>query len=351
MDIREVKIGYVPYLQDLSQPGDRRRFPYFAKRYNILFEIADINKDYDVIILTAPSNLSLWLDYKKKHSETKFLFEMVDSLIYASGLFNRVFKGVGRYLIRKEKYIHLNYTKLIFHWMKVANVVICSNEVLRQSALKLNKNAVLSPDYLEDEYSFTKQDFNIEGKMKLVWEGQSFVLPHFLHYRKVFREVSAFCELHIISTSKYPVLPKVLFSSTESLLRKLPIKTYYHHWNIDSHCDHLINGDCAVIPLNRRDPFGWNKPANKLISFWFLGLPTITSATPAYQSVMAKAGSDLYCYSVEEWISKLKWIYELSPEERRSISEKNLHFVKENYSDLRLDEIWKNIFQLIGVVS
>jgi len=50
MDFKKLKIGYVPYLRDLSQPGDRRRFPYFAARNHILFEIADIRKNYDIIL-------------------------------------------------------------------------------------------------------------------------------------------------------------------------------------------------------------------------------------------------------------------------------------------------------------
>lgn len=348
MLLKGLRIGYVPYLPDLTQPGDRRRFPYFARRCEIEFEIADYHKKYDIILLTAPSNLSLWLDYKERHPNTRFIFEMVDSLIFAPDLFNWAFKGLGRYLIKKERNLHLNYTKLIYEWIKLADVVVCSNEVLRQQALKLNKHAILSPDYLETEYSITKQTYEIEGKLKLVWEGQSSVLQHFLSFKKVLHEVNSFCELHIISTQKYPVLPKVWYSSSEALLKRLPIKTYFHQWNKNSHCDQLIRGDCAIIPLDKRNPYGWHKPANKLVSFWFLGIPSIVSATPAYKEIMKEAGSDLYCDSTEEWVAKLKWIYEISPEERRSIAERNLQFVKENYSDSRLDIIWSNIMQLVA---
>ena len=41
MNLKELKIGYVPYLPDLSQPADRRRFPFFAKTNNVPFEIAN----------------------------------------------------------------------------------------------------------------------------------------------------------------------------------------------------------------------------------------------------------------------------------------------------------------------
>lgn len=82
MNFKDLKIGYVPYLPDLSQPAYRRRFSYFAKRNNVPFETAATSKAYDIILLTVPANLSGWLNYKKKHAETKFIFEMVASLIF-----------------------------------------------------------------------------------------------------------------------------------------------------------------------------------------------------------------------------------------------------------------------------
>ncbi len=66
MDFKQLRIGYVPYSSDLSQPADRRRFPLFAKNNNVTYEIANVNKVYDIIILPAPANLSKWLIYKKK---------------------------------------------------------------------------------------------------------------------------------------------------------------------------------------------------------------------------------------------------------------------------------------------
>ncbi|MEP6582769.1 MAG: hypothetical protein ABJA90_00825, partial [Ginsengibacter sp.] len=128
---KELNIGYVPYLPDLSQPGDRRRFPYFARRNNVRFEIADENKLYDVILLTASSNLSLWLNYKKKHPGTRFIFEMTDSLIFYSDVFSTLFKGVGRFLLQKEKGLYINYKMLLIKWLSIADVVICSSSELK----------------------------------------------------------------------------------------------------------------------------------------------------------------------------------------------------------------------------
>ncbi len=347
MNLSYNKIGYVPYLPDLSQPGDRRRFPYFAKRKNIEFEVALPGRNYDIILLTAPSDLSLWMEYKKKNPQTKFLFEMVDSLVFHPGLYSKLFKGVGRYLIKKESSLHFNYTKLLLEWIKVADVVICSNTVLRNYVLALNRNAIVSPDYLESEYAISKSDYNISGKMKIVWEGLGVVLPHFLAYKKLFESINDFCELHVITNSTYPVLPKVWYRHVNKFLDKLPISTHYHLWASDTHNKILANGDCAIIPLDKNNQFGWNKPANKLVSFWFAGLPTIVSATPAYKEIMQQAGSDLLCDNIGEWIQKLKWLYNLSADERKSLALRNLSFVKENYSDQKLDEVWESVFRMI----
>ena len=79
---KDLRIGYVPYAPDLSHPDDRGRFPYFAKRNGISYEIANTNKTYDVVLLPAPANLSKWLLYKQRNPRTKFIFLMLDSLIY-----------------------------------------------------------------------------------------------------------------------------------------------------------------------------------------------------------------------------------------------------------------------------
>ncbi len=208
MNFKELKIGYVPYLPDLSQPADRRRFPYFAKRNNVPFEIADKNKSYDIILLTAPANLSGWLIYKKKHPQTKFIFEMVDSLIFSNDLFSSLFTGVGRFILRKEMSLYLNYKKLLVKWLKIADLVLCSSSALKKIVEQWNANVVVSLDYLEDEYKFLKTDFSIEGKLKLVWEGQGIVLRHFVHFTELLRELNSFCELDIITSDTYPLFGK-----------------------------------------------------------------------------------------------------------------------------------------------
>jgi len=348
MDFKKLRIGYVPYLPDLSQPADRRRFPYFAKRNNVPFEVADKNREYDIILLTAPANLSLWLIYKKKHPETKFIFEMVDSLIFDSDTFNILFKGIGRYLLKKESSFYPDYKKLLIKWLKIADVIICSSTELRKIISRWNSNVIVSLDYLQNETKFLKQDYTIKGKMKLVWEGQSVVLPHLLIYKEVFKRINSFCELHIITDKKYPVYGRIYKRDVETIINQLPITTIFHKWQLYNNYNELSQCDCGIIPLDKKNAFGWHKPANKLISFWFTGLPTIVSNTPAYIELMNKAGEKLYCSNNDEWVAKIHQVKDMKAEERSAIAKKNLDFVRNNYSDKALDLIWNQIFERVN---
>ena len=345
MNIKELKIEYVPYLSDLSHPADRRRFPFFASTNGIPFEIADVKKTYDVILLTALSNLSKWLLYKRKHPETKFIFEMVDSLIFPSDIFRTLFKGIGRFVMRKETLLFINHKRLIVKWLKIADVVACSNTELKRNIEQWNKNVVVSLDYLQNEYKFLKTDYTINGKMKLFWEGYGVVLQHFLCFTEVFKQLSSFCELHIITTEKYPLFGNFLHKDVEKILNQLPIKTVFHKWDINKNSEIFRQCDCGIIPLNKKNQFGWHKPANKLISFWFSGLPTLVSDTPAYVELMEDSNSNLYCSNTDEWISKMKWLRDLSNEARKELAMKNLAFANQNFSNETLDKTWQKIFE------
>lgn len=338
-----LKIGYIPYSADLSQPADRRRFPHFAKRKNVHYEIADPKKKYDVIILPAPSNLSKWLLYKKKNPTTIFIFEMVDSLIFPTDIFSKFFKGVGRFLLRKDSLIFFNYRKLIVKWIRMADLVICSSTEIKTSISKWNPNVYVSLDYLQHEYQSKKDDFGIHGKMKLVWEGQGTVLPNFLHFKNLFRQINSFCELHIITTEKYSLWGPFREKDTKIFLGQLPIKTIFHKWEINTKDKILSECDCGIIPLSSKHIFSWHKPANKLISFWFTGLPTIVSNTPAYKELMEAAGENLYCSTIEDWVGKINLIKNMTPLERENISKRDCAFVQKNYSDEALDKVWEEI--------
>ena len=342
---RNLKVGYVPYNADLSHPDDRRRFPYFAKRNNVQFEIADSNTFYDVILLPAPANLTKWLLYKKKNPQTRFVFEMVDSLIYQSDTFNTLFKGVGRFALGKETMPSLNHKDILIKWLKLADVVMCSSQKIKKDIEKWNPNVVVSLDYLEHEYKCLKTDYEIKGKMKLLWEGQGVIVPHFLHFKEMFKEISSFCELHVVTSETFPKYGQFVKKKVDTVLKQLPIETHFHKWDMNKNLSLFPQFDCGIIPLNKKNMYSWHKPANKLISFWFSGLPTLTSDTPAYLDTAAKNISSTICSNDEQWVEKLHQLREMKAEERKTLADDNLKNARSLYSNDAHDAIWINLFQ------
>lgn len=347
MSLNGLRIGYVPYSPELSAPADRRRFPYFANRNKVPFEIADIEKEYDIILLTALTDLSIWVSYKRKHPQTRFIFEMVDSLILSSDFIRTVFKGPGRYFLRKESRFYFDYRSPILKWIKIADAVICSSEEIKKIISGKNKNVFISLDYMQGEVKKTKTDFSQQGKLKLVWEGQGVVLPHLSEFKDLFRKISPYCELHVITDESFPKFGNLIKNDTIKVLDKLPIETFFHKWEIYKNFEELTKFDCGIIPLHKKNKFGWHKPANKLISFWFCGMPTLTSGTPAYKLIMDEAGSDWYCSLEEEWIEKIKRCKAMTTSERESIASNSREFVLTHYSDGALDKIWYNVFDSV----
>jgi glycosyltransferase involved in cell wall biosynthesis len=346
-NIQDLKIGYVPYLPNLSQPADRRRFPFFAKSNDIAFEVADINKNYDIILLTAPANLTLWLDYKKRHSQTKFIFEMVDSLILPSDTFTYLFQGIGRFAMTKEKKLSFIYRNVLITWIKQADAVICSSTEMKRMIEPMNKKVFVSLDYMQNEVKCRKVNFEINGNLKLVWEGQGVVARHLLSFKDMFRAVNSFCELHVITDPVYPSYGNLIKRDVQKILDELPIKTVFHQWEIYINYEMLIQFDCGIIPLRQQNRMAWHKPANKLISFWFAGLPTLVSNTPAYVETMKKANCDMFCRNTAEWIYKIEEIRNMSVEKRKTIAEMNRQFVQKNYSNESITASWFEIFEKV----
>jgi glycosyltransferase involved in cell wall biosynthesis len=343
----ELQIGYVPYSQDLDHPDDRRRFPYFASQNNIKFEIAKTNKEFDIVVLPASANLTKWLRYKSEHPKTKFIFEMVDSLIYQSDILNTMFKGVGRFLLGKESLPTLHHKEVLIKWLKTADLVLCSNPVMKKEVEKWNSNVMVCLDYLEHEYKFLKTDYSINGKMKIFWEGHPEILRDFINFKDVFSEINEFCELHIVTSETYSLAGRFFPKQVKSFLEKLPIETHFHKWDLKMNSTIFNNCDCAIIPLNKNDKYHWHKPANKLISFWFSGLPTLTSNTPAYAEVASQSEKDILCETTEDWVTKIRKLYEKSIEQRQQLAIENLNFAKTFYSKRVYDGIWNLAFEKV----
>src|SRR3989344_8916382 len=95
MDLKQLRIGYVPLSHNLDKPGDRRRFVYYAKSRNLPFEIATPDEKYDVAVVSQSADLSIWSGYDKG----KIVYDFIDSYLAVprSSVKGRL-RGLAKYL-------------------------------------------------------------------------------------------------------------------------------------------------------------------------------------------------------------------------------------------------------------
>ena len=93
----------------------------------------------------------------------------------------------------------------------------------------------------------------------------------------------------------------------------------------------------------------WNKPENKLLLLWEIGIPTLTSDTPAYRSVMDFAGLDFYCSSSEEWVQKIKKYAISSIEYRKELADKANDYLHKFHNRDKILKNWDSIFDSLHI--
>jgi glycosyltransferase involved in cell wall biosynthesis len=102
--------------------------------------------------------------------------------------------------------------------------------------------------------------------------------------------------------------------------------------------------DLAVSPLPLDRPLERGKPESKLIAFWRMGVPTVTSATPAYSRAMARAGQELDCHTEDEWVEALLSL--TSDEDARARAGRaGREFAEREYGDDRLLAAWDRVLE------
>jgi hypothetical protein len=301
------KIGYASHSKNLDAPGDRRRFIFYAKEKNIQFEIADTRCIYDIVYLTYGCDLSAWVDYKKRNPSVKIIFELIDSYLLQKQNILTILKGPIRYFLRYESNLYLNYKSVLIEIIRISDAVVCSTELQKNDILKYNKNIHISLDYFSlDILSYKKNNYKTNSTFKLVWEGQSFWVANLISLNNVFKKIDYNFEIKIITDKKASYYLGLRKKLVKNILKNLKCKFEFIEWNRETVSYIISDCDLAIIPIDTSDSFSNNKPENKLLFFWEIGIPVLTSDTPAYKRVMDIVGLEYYCSSDLEWKNKIE---------------------------------------------
>jgi glycosyltransferase involved in cell wall biosynthesis len=178
----------------------------------------------------------------------------------------------------------------------------------------------------------------------LVWEGLALNLGTFREIAPVLRAMRERhrIALHLVTDLECPRgSMHYLKRPTKPLARSiLGMDDFYlYEWNAALLPTICTACDLAVIPIPMSAPFLRGKPENKLVLFWRMGLPVVTSATPAYERAMAGAGLSMTCRTPEDWVAALTRLLD-DESARRDAGQRGRAHANAAYGEERIVRQW-----------
>jgi glycosyltransferase involved in cell wall biosynthesis len=340
-----MRIGYAPYDPSLTRPADRRRFPYYAERRGLEFELADPGQTYDVVVVTPRADLNFWSRYRPKTS--KVIFDIVDAyLAIPRTNAKSILRGPAKFAAGEARHPFFSWRRSLESMLKRADAVTCATpeQAAEINPLCVNVHAIL--DFHSRLIRQTKQDYRAESPFELVWEGLGENVRWFGRIERALAEVdrSNPLILHLITAPEYMAFMQRFWRRRTSRTAARHFKNVeVHPWSEETLSSLTTRFDVAVIPLPLDRPLERGKPESKLISFWRMGMPVVATATPAYRRAMAAAGQDLCCESEDEWVEALLRLIK-SRESREGAGQSGRAFAEREYGDERLLEAWDRVF-------
>jgi hypothetical protein len=116
-------------------------------------------------------------------------------------------------------------------------------------------------------------------------------------------------------------------------------------WSVENLVSAARLSNAAIIPIILSNGLQYFKPENRLLIMWRLGLPTITSATPAYARVSNISGSDIVCGSDTEWREKLNLLH--NQDYAEDLVRRGQDYLKENHTKELLLQKWDTAIQSV----
>lgn len=350
-----MRIFYSPVSADLSRPGDRRRFCGYAARRGYSFATTGPANESDVVVLSLAADLSQWA--RPRQNGPKVVLDFVDSYLAEDPRSMRSrLRGVAKFVFGRNRRLHLSYRRLLIDACRCADAVVCSTEEQKAAIAPYCPNVHVILDFQEADVRCVKTEYARKGCFNLVWEGVAENLVTFRDLVPILRDLRSRekIALHLITDLRYPLglgslFPRETKGLAERVFGKLD-GIYLYEWNSTMLGPVVTACDLAVIPIPLEIGLLAGKPANKLHLLWRMGLPVLTSATPAFRRAMDGVGLDMACANPEDWRKKLR-NYLASEEARREGGQRGRRYADTRYGDEAMARLWDRVFMSIGALA
>lgn len=308
--MKPLKIGYRPLSPTLTSAGDRRRLLFWAKDrgHDV---ITDLTQKVDVIVASENS------DFQSNHFAQKgvpVVFDLVDAYLSPLNPFDDFARGLAKKLSGQISGSVKPFSHHVRNFCMNSNAVICSSPEQEAVIKPYNTNTYVILDSHDEipliDPKLAKSTSSNESH--ILWEGQPATIRGVQQISSILFQLSKESNLHFdfVTDEKYfQFLGKYFEMNTLRLLKKDlgPIidRVRIIPWTPDNLVASAKKSAIAMIPIDLTVPMQKLKPENRLLIMWRLGLPCLTSPSPAYTRVASQAGVNAVCDSPKVWLENL----------------------------------------------
>lgn len=304
--MRKLKIGYWPLSDSLRAAGDRRRLVFWAhlRGHEI---VTDLSQSVDVIVASENS------DFNSPYFAQRFrpiIFDLVDAYLAPLNPYDDFARGLAKRFSGQISGAVKPFSHHVRDFCELSNAVICSSPEQEEIISRYNVNTHVILDS-HDEIAFVDPSHIRKQKasgQRVLWEGQPATIRGVRDIYPVLSELAKTNNLHfdfVTDESYFLFLNKYLQRSTLDLLQKdlrvIANRVNIVPWSSINLVEGAHRSNVAMIPIDLSIPMQKLKPENRLLIMWRLGLPCLTSPSPAYIRVAQQAGVNAVCNNHDEW--------------------------------------------------
>jgi hypothetical protein len=306
--MQRLKVGYWPLSETLKSAGDRRRVVYWAKARNHRI-ITDLTEKVDVIIASENSDFNssyFW------NSKVPVVFDLVDAYLSPSNAFDDYSRGFAKWVTKHISGEIKPFSHHIRDFCVNSNAVICSSVEQEDLIKSYNTNThVILDSHHEIPFIERSRNRNLKNNAtSILWEGQPATIGGMKTILPALSKLQTTAQINlnfITDQSYYLLLNKYIKRSTISLLNR-DLGSLMDHasivpWSPDHLVEYAKSSSIAMIPIDLTIPIQRLKPENRLLIMWRLGLPCLTSPSPAYTRVAEQAGVSAICKTMDDWFT------------------------------------------------
>jgi glycosyltransferase involved in cell wall biosynthesis len=349
--MRKLRIGYWPLSESLLAAGDRRRLVFWANSRGHEL-VRDLTRNVDVIVASENSDFNSVLFRQKS---TPVVFDLVDAYLSPLNLYDDLARGLAKHLSGQISGAVKPFSRHVRDFCKISDAVICSSPEQRELILRHNANTHTILDS-HDEIAFIVppqyKDMS-RTKQKILWEGQPATIGGVKGISSVLASLALSRNLHlnfVTDESYFQLLNRYLKRSTsERLNRDLSLiaeRVKVIPWTPANLVEAAQSSTVAMIPIDISIPMQRLKPENRLLIMWRLGLPCLTSPSPAYLRVANQAGVNAICNTLNDWAESFDRILS-DPGFARSEILAGQSYLRENHNREKLLDKWDSVFESV----